>query len=166
MLLLEAGHAPVTLLAHAAIEHDRTGVPLIVSGNFDHAAVVTSGLSAAARALLAVGAGLGALTAAVVSAAIAYFLIRLLRGTPFHRSLVVSTIIAGAALSIGNMLAQFIGGFGRMQAAVELNPVAGGVFEVGFALDPVPILVGFVVLALGYVFQFGARLQRDTEGLV
>ena len=42
----------------------------------------------------------------------------------------------------------------------------GGVTQVGFLFEPLPIVVGFGVLALAYVFRTGERLQRDTEGLV
>ena len=48
--------------------------------------------------------------------------------------------------------------------ATELNETTPHAFVVGFSFDWTPILVGFAVMALGFVFRAGARLQRDTEG--
>ena len=110
--------------------------------------------------------GFGALTAALTVSAIVYFFLLLLWKRPFHRSLIVATQLAGGALLIGSILSVGLGGLGRMMAASELNPIAENVFVVGFDFDPTWLLAGLAVLALSFIFRYGTRLQRDTEGLV
>ena len=161
-----AGETPLDLLTRAEVPHSSDSVPVLVSAGFTQADLVASGLSDGTRVLLAVGQGLGVLTGAVVCFAIAYLFFSLSRGRPFARPLYVLTIAAGATLTFGTMLSQFIAGFGRMNAATELNPGASDVFVVGFEFDPTLWLVGFAVMALAFVFRAGARLQRDTAGLV
>ncbi len=128
--------------------------------------VVTSGaISGGAAGSLIAGTILSALIGAVVAAAVALTLWRLAQGRPFHRSLFGATLLAGAAMSIGGLVAAFLSGFGAMQAAFDLDP-QGDVFVPGFTLDPTVMAVGAVVLAFAFVFRAGTRLQRETEGLV
>jgi hypothetical protein len=166
VLAFAAGETPIELLTQAEVPHDDDGSPVLVSAEFTNADVLASGLTDGTRALLAIGSGLGTLTGVVIAAAIAILFILLSRGRPFARPLYLFSLIAGATLTLGTMLAQFIAGFGQMGAATELNPGADDVFVVGFEFDPTPWLVGFAVMALAFVFRAGARLQRDTEGLV
>ncbi|WAB82119.1 hypothetical protein OVN18_03665 [Microcella daejeonensis] len=129
--------------------------------------VDASTLSGGAVALLLVEAGLTSLVGAIVSGSIAYALRRIARGEAFHRSMFVVAVVTGYALSIGMMVAIGSGGLGRMMAGDELNTLLGAeVFVVGFEASPVPVLIGFAVLGLAVVFRLGARLQRETEGLV
>jgi hypothetical protein len=164
--LIDPTSLPVGLLA--AIPIDTTSLPgiEILSSSGDHIVVTASGLSTGAIAALAIGDGLGALTASVVCGALAYFTWRVTRGQPFHRSLVGVSLATGVTILLGALLSTFIGGFGQMQAANELNPAFDDQLIVGFEFEPLPWLVGFGVMALAVVFQAGTRLQRDTEGLV
>lgn len=167
---LAPGETSLVLLTRHEVPHDREASTAdgaaIVSAGFDTASVVASGLSGQSRGLLAVGAFATALTAAVVGGAIAWFLLLLAARRPFHRSLYLTALAAGFALVIGTLLSNGIGGFGRMHAATELQPLTDEVFLVGFQFDPLPTVVGFAVLAVAFVFRAGTRLQRDTEGLV
>lgn len=130
-------------------------------------AIDVSVLSDGAVALLLTEAGLSNLVGAIVAGAIAYSLRRIARGDAFHRSMFAVAVVAGCALSIGMMLATGLGGFGRMMAGDELNTLLGSdVLAVGFEFDPLPVLIGFAVLGLAAVFRIGARLQRETDGLV
>jgi hypothetical protein len=161
------GGSPVSLLANAPVP----GVPTdadtrIVFGAYPTADLRVTGLSQTTRLLLAIGEGVGVLVAAIVSAVIAWALIAISRGRPFARPLWKLSVIAGATLSIGSLLGQGLAGFGSMNAAVELNAVSDELFGVGFALDLAPIAIGFVIMALAFVFRAGAHLQRETEGLV
>lgn len=165
------GGTPVSLLADASLPGIPMGAtdgegPRIVFGAFPTADLLAEGLSGGTRALLGVGEGFAALVAIVVSAALTSLFVSLARGRAFARGLYALALVAGAALAIGSLLAQGIAGFGRMNAAVELNPIADDLFVVGFAFDPTPVLVGFAIMALAFVFRAGSRLQRDTEGLV
>lgn len=53
-----------------------------------------------------------------------------------------------------------------MMAADELNDALGGIAVPGFSFAPIPIIAGFGILTLAYVFRAGSRLQHETEGLV
>lgn len=129
--------------------------------------LLVRGLDDGTRTLLAVGEGLTALVAVVVSVAITWLFISLARGKPFARSLQALALTAGATLAIGSLLGEAIAGFGRMNAALALNEAIGDErFLVGFSFDPLPLVLGFAIMALAFVFRAGHRLQRDTEGLV
>ena len=165
---LVSGEASLSLLTAAGIPHTAApgSGPAIVSGTFESSWVIASGLSAGASWLLGLGIAFGGLTAAVTAGAVVYFLLLLMWKRPFHRSLIVATQIAGSALLVGSLLSGGLGGLGRMMTATELNPSADDVFIVGFAFDPAVLLAGVAVLALSFVFSYGTKLTRDTEGLV
>ncbi|WP_439594234.1 hypothetical protein [Microbacterium sp.] len=165
---LIGGETTLSMLTRADLPHSgstETGAS-IAAATYESAWVTATGLSDAARWMIGLGIALGALTAAVTVGAIVYFLFLLMWKRPFHRSLIVATQIAGAALLIGSLLAGGLGGLGRMMAADELNPVANDVFVVGFSFEPGVLLAGIAVLALSLVFSYGTKLKRDTEGLV
>lgn len=127
---------------------------------------VTSGnISAGAAGSLIAGTILSAVVGAIVAGTVALMLWRLAQGRPFHRSLFGATLLAGASMAFGGLVAAFLSGFGAMQVASDLDP-QGDVFVPGFTFDPTVVAVGAVVLAFAFVFRAGTRLQRDTEGLV
>ena len=52
-------------------------------------------------------------------------------------------------------------------ASDRVNGLLGGeVFAIDATVDPLPVFLGLVVMAMAVVFRSGERLQRDTEGLV
>jgi len=169
---LAAGETVIHLLTRMEVPNDGTPAPDgpgIVSAGFESALVTATGLSDGVRALLATSMIIDTLTIAAVGGAIAWFLLMFAGRRPFQRSLFRTTLVAGFALTLGPLLATALSGFARMQAAVELNPVAHDVFEIGFeipALGATVPLLGLAVLALAFVFRAGERLQRDTDGLV
>lgn len=161
------GGTPVSLLTDAPIPGVPTdGDPRIVFGVFPTADLLVDGLDGGTRALLAVGEGLGALVSVIVAAALAWLFLSLARGRPFAKALYVLALVAGASLALGSMLGQGIAGFGKMNAALLLNETTDDLFAVGFSFDPVPLVIGFAIMAFAYVFRAGARLQRETDGLV
>lgn len=161
------GGAPLSLVTDAPLPGIPTeGDPRIVFGSYPTADLLVDGLDGGTRALLAIGEGLGALVAVVVAAALAWMFLSLARGRPFAKALYVLSLVAGATLALGSLLGQGIAGFGRMNAALQLNDAGDDLFLVGFTFDPVPLVVGFAIMAFAYVFRAGARLQRDTAGLV
>ena len=130
-------------------------------------AVDPSALSGGAVALLLIEVGLTNLVGAIVAGSIAYALRRIARGEAFHRSMFGVTVTTGCALTFGMLTATGLGGLGRMMAGDELNMLLEvETFAVGFLASPVPVLLGIAVLGLATVFHIGARLQRETEGLV
>jgi hypothetical protein len=168
LYVLSAGDGtPLALMTETPLDAVRSGTtPEIVFGVYPTADLLVRGLSDVTRILLGLGEGLAVVVAAVVSIGMAALFWSTARGRPFARPLYGWALVAGATLSIGSLLAQGISGFGRMNAAVELNDVTGDIFQVGFPFDPAPVVIGFAIMAMAYIFRAGARLQRDTEGLV
>ena len=132
-------------------------------------ASVTADFAQSARLLMAAGNVAFAVTALIVGAAAAWLLWAIASGMRFPVTLYRFTLAAGFALALGPLLGTAAPGFGSMEAAHTPNAALGGILLVGFGIDgwgfTIP-LVGFAVLALGYVFQAMRRMQRDTEGLV
>jgi hypothetical protein len=149
----------------ASVDLDLVHPKDVAGASVDTVTFTTRSLGDAAAGLLASGFILGAVVFATVAVAIALFLWRLAQGSPFHRSLFATTLLAGAAMSIGGLLSAFLVGFGTMQVAFDLDP-DGDTFVPGFELDPGVMAIGAVVLALAFAFRAGTRLQRETEGLV
>lgn len=161
-----SGHAVFSLLTSTEVPLVAPTEGLSVSATFDSARVSAHGLEGGTVALLVAGMLAGGLSLALTAGSIALFFLLLLWGRPFHRALVAATLTAGSALLIGGVLSAGLGGLGRMMAADELNALYGDVFVVGFSFDPAPLFAGLATLALSLVFERGARMQRDTEGLV
>lgn len=164
-IAIATGDGGFSLLTDAAVAI-APGEADIVSARYESAWVVARDLGSGARALLVLGTAAGALTTLLAVGAVMLFFFLLLWRRPFHRALVVATRVAGASLLIGGLVSAGLGDLGRMVAADELNPAAGGVFVVGSSFEPLWALVGVGVLALSVVFTYGIRIQRDTEGLV
>ncbi len=104
---------------------------------------------------------------AVVIGAIGIVLLRLARRSPFHRSLFAIAMAAGAALSIGSVIALGSHALGSLMASDRINELLGSdVFAIDATIDPLPVFLGVVVMAMAVVFRIGERLQNDTKGLV
>lgn len=153
---------PVQLLADVPLDAGAG----IVTAHGDSILVTSDTLSAGAVWLLATGDAVAALMIGTVTASFGYVLWRVAQRRPFHRTVQVAVLITGCAVAFGSLISQGLGGLGQMMAADEVNPAINGVALVGFEFAPLPIIVGFGILALAYVFRAGAGLQRDTDGLV
>lgn len=169
VLLPLTGEEPlvVELLAGGSVVvGDADGIPPLLTERY--LALLEAGdVSGGAFGLLLAEAGLANLVGAVVAGAIAFALRAIARGDAFHRAMPALMVAVGSVLSIGMLTASAFGGLGRMMAADELNAARGAEeLMVGFTFDPVPVFVGVTVLALAFVFRAGARLQRETTGLV
>lgn len=104
---------------------------------------------------------------AIVTGAIGIVLLRLARRAPFHRSLFAVAVVAGATLSLGSVIALGSHIYGSLKASDRVNELIGSqTFAVDATADPLPVLLGLVVMAMAVVFRSGERLQRDTEGLI
>ncbi|WP_166868624.1 hypothetical protein [Salinibacterium sp. ZJ70] len=160
--LLDPGRYPIELLADIPVEAG----PGILEARATSIIVNAETLPAGALWAFAISDVVGGIAIGLVTACFAYVLWRVAQRHPFHRTTQAAALVAGCAIAFGSLISQGVGGLGRMMAADELNPSLGGVAEVGFLFQPLPIVVGFGVLALAYVFQAGERLQRDTEGLI
>lgn len=160
--LLDPGRYPIELLADIPVDAGDGILEARATSILVHA----ESLPASALWAFAISDVIGGIAIGLITASFAYVLWRVAQRRPFHRTTHVAALVAGCAIAFGSLLSQGIGGLGRMIAADELGPSLGGVTEIGFLFEPLPIVVGFGVLALAYVFRAGERLQRDTEGLV
>lgn len=138
----------------------------VVTAHGDRLLATADGLGDGAVWALAGGDALAALTVGVVTASFGYVLWRVAQRRPFHRSMQTAILVTGSAVAFGSLLSQGLGGLGQMMAATDLGDGLGGVALVQFEFVPLPIVVGFGIMALAFVFRAGAQLQRDTEGLV
>lgn len=153
---------PVQLFADLPLE---TGEG-ILTAHGDRIVATADGLGGGAVWALAGGDAVGALTVGVVTASFGYVLWRVAQRRPFHRSMQAAILVTGSTVALGSLLSQGLGGLGQMMAATDLGSGLGGVALVQFEFAPLPIVVGFAIMALAFVFRAGMRLERETEGLV
>jgi hypothetical protein len=144
------------------------GSASIVSGSYDSASVVVGGLDSGTVVLAMVARIAGILTQAAIAASVALIAWRLLRGRAFRRSLSLTVTFSGAILLVGGLLSGGVGMLADWMAADQLN---GGVSRGGFwpligTVDGTPLGIGVCLLLVGLAFEYGERLQRETEGLV
>ncbi|WP_309616541.1 hypothetical protein [Salinibacterium sp.] len=144
------------------------GTATLVTGNYDSAWVEVGGLSTGTSGLLIAGDVVSMLTQAAVTLAFTYLAWRLLRRRPFTTSLTTLFIVAGAVLTCGSLISQFLIGFGSWNVITELTTgrVVDGFWPLVMTLDPAPIALGFGLLIVASAFQFSGRLGRDLDGLV
>ena len=143
------------------------GTAVLVDGAYESAWVAIGRLGAGTNALLTIGEIVAFLAQAAVAIAFAYLAWRLLRRQPFLRSLSNTFLVAGSTLALGGLIAQFLLGFGSWNAILELGSGEPGDFwPLMMRLDPAQVGLGFALLLVAVAFHYGARLSRDTEGLV
>jgi hypothetical protein len=166
---LASGTRHVTLLTEQPLPAEASdGTATLVDGRFETARAELADLGSGTQALLTIGSALGVLVQASVALSFAYLAWRLLRAKPFLSSLTTAFVVAGAALAVGGLVAQFVTGFGQWNAVLELgSDVASDAFwPLAMELDPAPIGLGFALLIVSSAFQYGERLTRETDGLV
>lgn len=157
-----------TLSTAAVVPADAaSGSAALVSGTFASADVTLRGVSFAARALLGGGTLINGLMYAVLAAAVVYLCVNLWRGRPFSRSATWLFATASIALLAGGILGQGLITTGQFLIAGELNsdPV-GSVFPMASTGTLFPVFAGIGLGVIAAAFEFGQRLQRDTDGLV
>ena len=165
---LSSGRVPLNLVAlHPLAPATDAGTARIVSGAYETASVTVSQLSPGTVALAITSSIANMLTQAAIALLVALLAWRVLRGRMFRRSLSYAAIIAGGILLVGGMLAQGAGSLATGIAASELNGGSGrGLWPLAGRFDLTFLGVGVVLLLVGLAFEYGERLQRDTEGLV
>ena len=139
----------------------------IIEGNFETAHVIVTDLPFGISVLTAAAALADVLTRVAIPTLIALLSLRLLRGAVFARSLSLVAVVAGGALLIGGVFSQGLGSFAAAMAAADLNGPGGrGFWPLAGRLDFTTIVTGLILLLVGLAFEYGERLQHDTEGLV
>lgn len=165
---LVSGQVPLSLVAeHALPPGTAAGTAKIVSGSYETASLVVSHLSGGAVALATTSSIANTLTQVTFALLVAILAWRLLHGQPFRRSLSLTVTLGGGILLLGGMLAQGAGGLATGIAALELNGAARhGLWPLAGRFDPTVLGVGVALMLIGLAFEYGERMQRDTEGLV
>lgn len=144
-----------------------TGSVELVRGGFTHADLVVAGLEPWSLVVLAAGQAVTALMIVGIAAMIASLCVSLLRGRPFSRSSTWMISTVSVVLIGGSVIAIGLATIANFWIASQLNedPV-GSAFPLAAHGNLVPLFVGIALAAIGAAFEIGARLQRDTEGLV
>lgn len=154
-----------------------------VGGGFVTAEIVATGLSTAVRVSWAIGQGLAVLVPGVVAALLAMACFQLKAGRAFAPVVSRMAWVTAAVVAAGATTAQVLSDVAGTMAAAELLRVeassyreVAGIedafdawmpdpgFLITFPFWPLAAGLGFAALAI--ILQHGARLQRDTEGLV
>ena len=160
-LTLIAGQ-PLPAAAEASSSGSR-----IIEGSFETAQVIVTELPFGISVLAAAAALADVLTRVAIATLIALLSWRLLRGAVFARSLSIVAAIAGSALLIGGIFTQGFGSLAAAMAAADLNGSGGrGFWPIAGRLDFTTIVTGLILMLVGLAFDYGERLQRDTDGLV
>ena len=165
---LSSGTTTVTLFAGKALPSIARGTTThIVHGSYDTATVALSHAPGPV-AVLGVIAAIGQLLAqAALAGATGLVSWRVLRPRMLRRSLSAQFTLMGMLVFLGAVLWQVGAMFAGGLAAVALNsPNLHGFWPLAGRLDPTYIVVGFAFVTVGLVFEYGARLQKETEGLI
>jgi hypothetical protein len=138
----------------------------VIDGTYPTATLQARGLSSTVVILVTTAAAATVLIQVSLSALIALLSWRLLRGGLFRRSIARAVSAAGLILAIGGMISQAGVALAGGAAAKELNGGGYGFWPLAGRFDPTLAIFGIVLLLVGLAFEYGTRLQNDTEGLV
>lgn len=150
-----------------SIEERQFTEPTLTCANLHSASVIIEGVGIGIRLLVAGGLLLTWILTSIPAAMLAAIAWNALRGVPFAASVPRTLYIGSGALIVAALGAAVLTGLGEHAALSAVLPdahVAAGV--VRFAIDPMVFGGAIALGALGAVFQHGARLQKETEGLV
>lgn len=162
---------PTSLPCHTS-GYEPTGATELYCARTDSAHATVLGLEGGLRALLTAGDVLSLLVVGVPGLVIAVLSQRAAEGAAFaartSRWLLISAIIVLVAGTLGQTLTDI----GSTLVAQQVLPpsdtdvavAAGRTFSIAPPLWPVGVALGLG--ALSVIFRQGARLQRETEGLV
>jgi hypothetical protein len=144
-----------------------SGSASIVSGTFDRAVLVVSGIDLGARIALAGSAVATTLTTAAVAASVVALCVAILKGRPFVRSVTWLLATASITLIAGSIIGAGLDTIAMFFIAAALNPEPiDSVFPLASEYDFAPLLIGLVLGVVATAFQLGQKMQRDTDGLV
>ncbi|MGX9899499.1 hypothetical protein ACW0JT_05665 [Arthrobacter sp. SA17] len=162
---------PVTLTLPLATRHQSpTGLRLGAQAHFTSVEAVIPAVPSGEASLLAWAGALNQMGVLAVLGLIFLLALRLRSGNLFTAGSVWILGSCGFLLTLAgtfgqlldsaarNRLAELIGA--NQRTADEAVPVFTSQFDTG------PTMAGIVLILLAAVFQFGRRLQKDTEGLI
>lgn len=142
----------------------------IDSATYSEAEVTFDALSAGARWMLLAEGALPALATVGVCAAAWWLGVSLIRARPFRKTMSATVGVAACLVAAGGLFGQVFGAIARAMIVDRLAASDPGVYD-SFAafsmnLDLAPLGWGFALALIAMAFTWGARLQKDTEGLV
>ena len=161
---------PVTLELPVATSHQvATGLSLEATGHFTAVEASIPVLPSGPATSLAWAYGLNQVGVLSVLALLFLLAYRLQSRVLFTARSAHLVGAAGAVLAVAGTVGQVLDGVGRTRLAeiIGVNARAVGeaqIFSAEFNVGP--LMLGVVLLLVAGVFQYGRRLQNDTEGLV
>lgn len=163
---------PVSLPCNEPTAEFRWNTAALECASFSSASGSVVGVDAGLRTLLASGAILSLLVSAVPGLLIAAISQRAISGAPFARNAARWLLVGAAIVLVAGTLGPVLTQVGEALVAQAVLPAPGGDAPVtaesvvGFTTPLWPLGVALGLSALSVIFRQGARLQRDTEGLV
>lgn len=143
---------------------------------YDSATLTIAELPDSARWLFAAQSAVLTLAVVGVSLSLLWLALRVLRTRPFGRSVTAALVASAVLIIVGGTAAQVLEAAGKAAVMDHLGgpAVTGGAGPIdaesfvvfGLTVDLAPIGVGVALAVIALAFQIGARMQRDTEGLV
>ncbi|WP_454855342.1 hypothetical protein [Promicromonospora soli] len=155
---------------HVPVPVDLVDVPneLLLRGGVGaeatEAVIRVSGLGPASFAVVLVAALLPAIMLTGVAVCFTLLGSSFYRGDFFGRRSLVAINTAAATLGLGSVVVPTLQEMAGISALASLDVVSGQTVVMGF--DVTMFLAGLLLSVVGYALQRGARLQRDTEGLI
>ncbi len=159
---------PVTLtLPLATTRWTSDGLRLGAEAHFTSVEATIPALPASEAALLAWAGALNHLGVLAVLALLFMLAFRLKGENLFSAGSVSTVGTCGAVLAVAGSAGQVLDQVarGRLAEAIGVNGTEEGMVFIGH-FNFVPVVAGVVLTLVAGVFQFGGRLQKDTEGLV
>lgn len=146
------------------------GVEAVSSSAYAAGDVTFATLPTGASWLLLLEMALPALSTIGVCVVAWWLGVSLMRSRPFRPSMTAALVVVACLVIVGGVVGQVCGAFGRALLAEDLaaaDPAAADVFPVFLLeLDLTPVGWGFALALVAGAFAIGARLERDTAGLV
>jgi hypothetical protein len=164
---LASGSTQLTLVADKPLPAAAThGGALFLHGLYASASVRVHGLSGGVVALETAAELATVLVEVSLSALVAILAWRLLRGGLFRRSISRAVTAAGVILTVGGLVSQAGVALAGGAAASQLNGGGNGFWPLAGRFDPTLTVFGIVLMLVALAFEYGERLQKETEGLV
>ncbi len=164
---LAGGHVPLNLTLDTPLPAAATNCAgCTLTGTFNSADVVVKGLSGQVIALVLVGAIGSLLVTLALCVLVAVLAWRLLRRGFFRRAVTNTVVAAGIVLTLGGIISKGALAVAGVKAAGEIDGSGHGYWPLAANFDPTLLSFGLVLLLIATAFEYGQRLQKETEGLV
>ncbi|WP_251024413.1 hypothetical protein [Arthrobacter sp. ISL-65] len=161
---------PVTLeLPVSSTNQTASGLGLGATGHYTTLSATIPSLPSEPAALLAWSAALDQLGVLAILTLVFLLAYRLRSAVLFSAKSVWIIGACGVVLALAGTVGQVLNGWGLtrvadMVAGTGRNPGESVILEAEFTTGP--LMLGIVLVLVAAVFQYGRRLQKDTEGLV